>query len=161
MIKRVINIFLAILLTAAGYFFAPQRTTLAQSESAYDLINTVNTLRASRGLEPYAIDSYLMGYAQQHAEYMASIQTATHTHSDGSVAWTSGIQENVAMGTDGIINTSIVVYQIWSDYIHWHTMVDFTSGGVGAGIAVGEDGMVYFVLNVRAEDEVQPIEPTT
>jgi LysM repeat protein len=161
MINKVINIFLAILLTAAGYFFAPQRTTLAQSESAYDLINTVNTLRASRSLEPYAIDSYLMGYAQQHAEYMASIQSATHTHSDGSVSWTSGIQENVAMGTDGIINTSIVVYQIWSDYVHWHVMVDFASGDVGAGIAVGEDGMVYFVLNVRAEDEVQPIEPTS
>jgi LysM repeat protein len=102
-----------------------------------------------------------MGYAQQHAEYMASIQSATHTHSDGSVSWTSGIQENVALGTDGIINASIVVYQIWSDYIHWHTMVDFASGGVGAGIALGEDGMVYYVLNVRAEDEVQPVVPTT
>lgn len=65
------------------------------------------------------------------------------------------------MGTDGIINSSVVVYQIWSDYIHWHTMVDFTSGGVGAGIALGEDGMVYYVLNVRAQDEVQPVVPTT
>jgi len=161
MIKRVFFKFLVIFLTLVAFLFSSSEKTLGQSESAYDLINTVNTLRASKGLEPYTIDSSLMGYAQQHAEYMASIQSATHTHSDGSVAWTNGIQENVAMGTDGIINSSVVVYQIWSDYIHWHTMVDFTSGGVGAGIALGEDGMVYYVLNVRAQDEVQPVVPTT
>lgn len=161
MIKRVTLTFLAMLLTVVGYLANPREKTLAQNESAYDLINTVNALRASRGLEPYAIDSYLMGYAQQHAEYMASIQSATHTHSDGSVAWSVGIQENVAMGTEGIINSSIVVYQIWSDTIHWHVMVDYADGDVGAGIALGEDGMVYYVLNVRAQDEVQPIVPTT
>ena len=161
MVKKKLFIALVILLTLVGYLFAPQDKTLAQTESAYDLINTVNALRASRGLEPYTVDSSLMGYAQQHVEYMASIQSATHTHSDGSVAWMSGIQENVAMGTEGIINSSIVVYQIWSDYIHWHTMVDFASGGVGAGIALGSDGMVYYVLNVSAGAEVQPVVPTT
>ena len=161
MYKRVLFLFLVIVLTLVGYLVGPQNITLAQTESAYDLINTVNTLRASKGLEPYEIDSYLMGYAQQHAEYMASIQSATHTHSDGSVSWTIGIQENVAMGTEGIINSSIVVYQIWSDYIHWHVMVDYASGDVGAGLALGTDGMVYYVLNVRAGDEVQPVVPTT
>jgi len=50
----------------------------AQTENAYDLIGTVNGLRASMGLEAYQIDSYLMSYAQQHAEYMASIQSASH-----------------------------------------------------------------------------------
>ena len=75
----------------------------AQTENAYDLISVVNGLRSSKGLEAYQIDSYLMSYAQQHADYMASIQNSTHTHSDGSVAWESGIQENVAEGTEGII----------------------------------------------------------
>jgi LysM repeat protein len=133
----------------------------AQTENAYDLIGTVNGLRASMGLEAYQIDSYLMSYAQQHAEYMASIQSATHTHSDGSVAWESGIQENVAVGTEEIITTSIVVYQIWSDWIHWHIMVDYASGDVGAGVALGTDGNVYYVLNVRAADTVQPAVPTS
>lgn len=133
----------------------------AQTENAYDLISTVNGLRASKGLEAYQIDSYLMSYAQQHAEYMASIQSSTHTHSDGSVAWESGIQENVAAGTEGIITTSFVVYQIWSDWVHWHIMVDYASGDVGAGVALGSDGMVYYVLNVRAGDSIQPVVPTS
>jgi LysM repeat protein len=133
----------------------------AQTENAYDLISVVNGLRASKGLEAYQIDSYLMSYAQQHADYMASIQNSTHTHSDGSVAWESGIQENVAEGAEGIITTSFVVYQIWSDWIHWHIMVDYASGDVGAGVALGTDGNVYYVLNVRAGDTVQPAVPTT
>lgn len=133
----------------------------AQTENAYDLISVVNGLRASKGLEAYQIDSYLMSYAQQHADYMASIQYSTHTHSDGSVAWESGIQENVAEGTEGIITTSFVVYQIWSDWVHWHIMVDYATGKVGAGVALGDDGMVYYVLNVIAGDEVQPIAPTS
>jgi LysM repeat protein len=143
-----ISLLLYILVLLVALLPAPNNIQ-AQSESAYDLINSVNALRTSKGLEPYGIDSGLMSYAQQHADYMASIQSATHAHSDGSVAWEIGIQENVAEGTEGIVTVSIVVYQIWSDWIHWKTMVDYASGDVGAGVALGEDGMVYYVLNVR------------
>ena len=133
-------------------FSKPLNGVNAQSVSASDIINTVNALRASRGLDPYRVDSGLMSYAQQHADYMASIQSATHTHSDGSVAWESGIQENVASGTDGLITAEIVVNQIWSDYIHMRVMVDYSSGDVGAGVALGADGNEYFVLNVVGGD---------
>ena len=129
--------------------FSYPKSIVAQSETAYDLINAVNSLRTSRGSEPYQIDSGLMAYAQQHADYMASIQSATHTHSDGSVPWDNGIQENVATGTTGIMTISIVVNQIWSDWGHWRVMVDYASGAVGAGITTGSDGMTYYVLNVR------------
>ena len=156
--NKISIVFIALVLLVA--FFPARNSILAQRESAYDLINSVNALRTSKGLEPYQIDSGLMSYAQQHAEYMASIQSATHTHSDGSVAWEIGIQENVATGTEGIVTVSIVVYQIWSDWIHWKTMVDYASGDVGAGVALGDDGMVYFVLNVRAGTAV-PITVST
>ena len=148
MIKRLKKYFILAILLA---FFAlpPSGFGQAQSESAYDLIATVNALRESQGLAHYSIDGGLMSYAQQHADYMASIQNATHTHSDGSLAWQNGIQENVAVGTQGFINTSYVVHTIWSDWIHWRTMMDYVSGSVGAGIALGADGNVYFVLNVR------------
>lgn len=156
------SLFLILLLmTLPGSPLLSPLVVEAQTENAYDLIGTVNGLRASKGLEAYKIDSYLMSYAQQHAEYMASIQYSTHTHSDGSVAWESGMQENVAEGTEGIITTSIVVYQIWSDWVHWHIMVDYASGDVGAGVALGTDGNVYYVLNVRAGDSVQPAVPTS
>ncbi|MBW6472895.1 MAG: LysM peptidoglycan-binding domain-containing protein [Anaerolineaceae bacterium] len=154
----ILVLFLLVLLCVAVF---PTQTIQAQSENAYDLINTVNTLRASKGLDPYKIDSYLMGYAQQHADYMASIQYSTHTHSDGSIAWQSGIQENVAEGSEGIITSAFVVYQIWSDWVHWHIMVDYASGDVGAGVALGTNGMVYYVLNVRPGDAIQPIVPTS
>ena len=130
----------------------PLNGVSAQSVSASDVINAVNALRASRGLDPYRVDSGLMSYAQQHADYMASIQSATHTHSDGSIAWESGIQENVSSGTDGLITAEIVVNQIWSDYIHMRVMVDYISGDVGAGVALGADGNEYFVLNVIGGD---------
>jgi LysM repeat protein len=133
-------------------FARPINGVSAQSVSASDVINVVNALRASRGLDPYRVDSGLMSYAQQHADYMASIQSATHTHSDGSIAWESGIQENVASGTDGLITAEIVVNQIWSDYIHLRVMVDYSSGDVGAGVALGADGNEYFVLNVIGGD---------
>lgn len=41
----------------------------AQSETGYDVIAAVNALRASRGLEPYTADSWIMDYAQQHTQY--------------------------------------------------------------------------------------------
>ena len=144
--KILLMFFTMILLVA---FFTTPGKIQAQSESAYDLISTVNALRASKGLNPYKIDSSLMSYAQQHAEYMASIQSGTHTHSDGSISWESGIQENVASGTEGIITVNFVVYQIWSDWVHWHIMVDYSDGDVGAGMALGADGQVYYSLNVR------------
>jgi LysM repeat protein len=40
-------------------------------------------------------------------------------------------------------------------------MVDYASGDVGAGVALGTDGNVYYVLNVRAGDSVQPAVPTS
>lgn len=138
----------------------PNFAIQAQSETAYDLINVVNALRISRGSEPYQIESGLMAYSQQHADYMASIQTATHTHSDGSVPWDNGIQENVATGTTGIMTISIVVNQIWSDWGHWRVMVDYASGAVGAGITTGSDGMTYYVLNVRPGTSVSSTSPT-
>lgn len=148
--KKIIRlIFIPLLLAMVTSLFSYPKSIVAQSETAYDLINAVNSLRTSRGSEPYQIDSGLMAYAQQHADYMASIQSATHTHSDGSVPWDIGIQENVATGTNGIMTISIVVNQIWSDWGHWRVMVDYASGAVGAGITTGSDGMTYYVLNVR------------
>jgi Cysteine-rich secretory protein family len=65
-------------------FFTPPTITYAKGESAYDLINTINALRANLNLGPSQVDSWLMGYAQEHAEYLASIHRGTHEHRDGS-----------------------------------------------------------------------------
>jgi len=122
----------------------------AQSESAYDLINTVNALRTSLGLAAYSIDPWLMSYAQKHADYIDSLNSGTHVHSDGTLPWDSGIQENVAGGTTGLVTAAVVVYQIWVDEGHYKVMAGYPSGEIGAGVAYSQDsGQTYFVIDVR------------
>ena len=117
----------------------------AQAGSASDLINAVNSLRQSQGLAPYPVDSFLMGFAQTQSDYMASLGTWTHTRADGTSAFDYGIKENVAMGTDMSVN--YCVSTIWSDAVHWETMMGFATGKVGAGVTIS-DGNVYYTLNV-------------
>ena len=143
MAKITTRLFLLVILILASF---PNNLVKAQAGSSYDLLEGVNSLRASKGLEPYQVDSFLMSYAQSHSEYMASLGYGTHTRADGSTAFSNGIQENVASGTNMSVN--FCIYTIWSDYIHWKTMVDNASGSVGAGVAVSGD-TVYYTLNVR------------
>jgi LysM repeat protein len=145
--KTLIAINIMLLLLVA----LPSSDVKAQAGSAYDLIAEVNNLRSSRGLSPYNIDNGLMSFAQSHSNYMASLGYWTHTRSDGSTAWDYGIQENVAMGTN--MSTSFCVYNIWSDYVHWKTMVNYATGNVGAGVAFSGD-TVFYTLNVRPGEEV-------
>ncbi len=117
----------------------------AQTGTAAELIAGVNALRQNQGLAPYAVDSYLMSYAQSHSDYMASLGTWTHIRADGSTAFDVGIKENVAMGTN--MSVSFCIYTVWSDWVHWETMVGYQTGSVGAGVAVA-NGNVFYTLNV-------------
>jgi len=131
-------------------WLSPPPTARAQSQSAYDLINTVNALRASLGLAAYSIDPWLMSYAQGHADYLDSLNYGTHVHSDGTLPWDSGIQENVASGDAGVVTVTVVVYQIWVDEGHRKPMVGYTSGSIGAGVAYSADNdQIYYVIDVR------------
>ncbi len=145
-IVRVTTAFIVAILISSFLLIHP---AVAQAGSAYDLINTVNSLRQSQGLAPYTIENYLMGFAQTQSDYMASLGTWTHIRADGSTAFDYGIKENVAMGTD--MSVSYCVYTVWSDAVHWQTMVGYETGTVGAGVTV-VDGVVYYTLNVRPGD---------
>ena len=136
----------------------PFRPVHAQTGSASDLINAVNQLRQSQGLEPYAVSGFLMGFAQSHSDYMASIGRWTHTRADGTTSFDVGIKENVAMGNN--MSVQHCVNSVWSDWTHMQTMTGFTSGSVGAGVAQA-DGVVYYTLNVLPGDTVITQPPTT
>lgn len=123
-------------------------TVQAQGESAYDLINAVNEFRASYDLAPYEIDETLMGIAQEHSEYQASIQDITHERADGSGPGDHGISsENIGGGYNA--TSQILIFYQWSDYWHTHTLIGYTTGLVGAGLASGPDGYLYYTLVVK------------
>jgi LysM repeat protein len=125
----------------------PGPVASAQSGGAQDVINAVNALRASYGLRAYAVDGGLMAASQNHSNYQASIQLATHIHKDGSNPNLNGLRENVAV-TSGF-NLDYVMNTIWSDEIHMTTMVGYQSGAIGAGVASAADGEMYYTIDVR------------
>jgi len=119
------------------------------------LLDTVNALRASRGLPPYIADAGIMAYAQEHSEYQARIHKSTHEHSDGTIPPDLGLVENVAGGDIGWISPEIAVYEIWQDPGHMKTMIGFSSGTVGVGVA--NDGQTeYYTLDVRPGGKAAP-----
>jgi LysM repeat protein len=147
--RRVAQISIILILLLHLLAASSLQTVSAQAGSASDLINAVNQLRQSLGLAPYSVDSYLMGFAQSHSDYMAALGGWTHTRADGTTSFDYGIKENVAMGNNMSIQQC--VHTIWSDWVHWQTMTAYATGRVGAGVAVA-DGVVYYTLNVLPED---------
>lgn len=155
--RRIIYIFLMIIVFSVALPVAVPATVNAQSSSPTGLIDTVNTLRANNGLTALQVDQALMASAQQHAEYMAQTSNITHTRADGSTPATLGFIENIAGGIN--LTVDVVVYSMWTDADHWGTMVNFTYGKVGAGVAV-KDNWVYYVLQVQRIDTGLAGQPT-
>ena len=144
-------VLLALLTAALTLSFVPPAAVSAapvvQAGSASDLIAGVNAYRAANGLEPYGVDGGLMSLAQSHSEYIAQVETCTHTRADGSGPGDHGISaENVACG----LNLSVdgAIYYQWADPLHSSTMLGPTSGLVGAGVA-SNGSTVYYTLAVK------------
>jgi LysM repeat protein len=148
-------IFLVILTLAISLF--PANTSVRaqpQSVNAYDLINAVNNLRASRGLPAYSVNSILMGIAQSHSEYQAAIGSWTHYGLGGSDerdrALAAGypvgaIDENVWMGQN---LTAEQVVSNWSgDAPHLNNMISSVYIEAGAGLACSGN-YCFFTLDV-------------
>ncbi len=56
----------------------------AKPDSASELLQLVNGLRAANGLPAYKANSALMAAAQSHSEYQAATGTTSHTGKGGS-----------------------------------------------------------------------------
>lgn len=134
----------------------PPGKTRAQGDPAAVVIQTINQLRAERGLAALEPHSALMTIAQQHSSYQASIGTWTHQGPDGSrpkdraeaAGFGNGaaiyISENVAYG----LNMSIMetINGPWNDPLHHHTMYNPSARFIGAGVAY-QGNYVYYTVD--------------
>jgi hypothetical protein len=119
----------------------------------------VNALRRSKGLEPYSIATDITAYAQEHSEYQALLGQSTHLHSDGMTSLRShGYLENVAGGDISYLTAQAVVYEIWADPVHGKTMIGYTSGSAGVGVA-SDTTTTYVTLNVLPGGAGAPTQP--
>lgn len=156
--------FLIVILCAGAIalsWSAPAKAMPPHADSAYDLINAVNALRASYGLPAYSVSSILMYTAQAQAEFMAATGNVTHS-GPGGIGVTDRLlaagyplagdlslggfrSENITSGSEGM--TAQAAVQQWTgDAPHLNTMIspDLTEIGAGAAIA---NGRVYYVID--------------
>ena len=128
----------------------------AQAETPSQVIAAVNSFRTSKGLPALEVDYALMGAAQAHSDYQASIGKVTHTGANGSspidraYAWgfgdgaTAFVSENIAGGYKVTIQTAI--YDFWQDDAHLHTMLNPNAVYIGAGVATSGSS-TYFTVD--------------
>lgn len=127
----------------------------AQGDSATTVINTINSLRAQRGLAALQSHPALMQIALQHSQYQASIGDWTHISADGSrpkdraiaAGFGNGaeiyVSENVAYWENGTIMQ--VINGPWNDPEHHNTMYGPNYKYIGAGVAYSGNLVFYTV----------------
>lgn len=128
-----------------------------------DMVNEVNSLRASLSLPAYRVNSILMTIAQQHADYLASIESTKYYGEDGSRPYQRALAAGYPVSGDltfgGTFSESIYagtklspaqVVGIWQGIERdSNTLTSPAYQDMGVGIAVKGE-VTYFVLDVGA-----------
>jgi uncharacterized protein YkwD len=127
-----------------------------------ELINAVNALRSSHGLSALKIHRILMQTAQSQANALLASHGAVGHSRPGGMTYTEQLiqlgyplagdlslggfrSENYVFGTDLTIADAM---QFWlGDEPHTNTMLSPNYLDIGAGVAIGSDGTVYYVVD--------------
>jgi LysM repeat protein len=137
----------------------PQQSITSPSQ----LIEVVNNLRLSYGLQPLAIHSVLMQSAQSQADYMAATGQITHTR-PGGISYTQQLltlgfplagdlslggfrAENILSSNGPLVWNGVP--SAWQDADHMNTMLSQNLTHIGAGISQGTGGY-YYALDCAA-----------
>ncbi len=127
-------------------------TSAAQSVTANDLINLINGMRSANGLGALSVDYSLMACAQSTAESMAASHMTWHIGNVSGRASSFGYNNyNTCFATENFMmgSSSTTIGQIqtsWSDASHMIPAQSSSYCHIGAGVATGSDGSVYFVV---------------
>jgi uncharacterized protein YkwD/LysM repeat protein len=138
----------------------PQQSISSPSQ----LIDVVNNLRLSYGLQPLAVHSVLMQSAQSQADYMAATGQVTHSR-PGGISYTQQLltlgfplagdlslggfrAENILSSSGPLVWNGVP--SGWQDAEHMNTMLSQNVTHIGVGISEGTSGRYYYALDCAA-----------
>ena len=130
----------------------PAQVTSEGAQYADTVLNKVNELRSSLGLQPVTRYQELDAVAQDWSEQQAAANNMSHRPDFTSVypqGWTTG-SENVAWRTAGG-DTGAQIFEQWrTSPGHYKNMTDPDVNSIGIGFAQTSDGKWYATQNFAA-----------
>ena len=130
----------------------PAQVTSEGAQYADTVLNKVNELRSSKGLQPVTRYQELDAVAQDWSEQQAAANNMSHRPDFTSVypkGWTTG-SENVAWRTAGG-DTGALIFEQWLNSPgHYKNMTDPDVNSIGIGFAQTSDGRWYATQNFAA-----------
>ena len=130
----------------------PVQVTSEGAQYANTVLNKVNELRSSMGLQPVTRYQELDAVAQDWSEQQAAANNMSHRPDFTSVypkGWTTG-SENVAWRTAGGDTGALIFDQWLNSPGHYKNMTDPNVNSIGIGFAQTSDGRWYATQNFAA-----------
>ena len=130
----------------------PAQVTSEGAQYANTVLNKVNELRSSMGLQPVTRYQELDAVAQDWSEQQAAANNMSHRPDFTSVypkGWTTG-SENVAWRTAGGDTGALIFDQWLNSPGHYKNMTDPDVNSIGIGFAQTSDGRWYATQNFAA-----------
>ena len=130
----------------------PAQATSEGAQYANTVLNKVNELRSSMGLQPVTRYQELDAVAQDWSEQQAAANNMSHRPDFTSAypsGWTTG-SENVAWRTAGGDTGALIFDQWLNSPGHYKNMTDPDVNSIGIGFAQTSDGRWYATQNFAA-----------
>ena len=130
----------------------PAQVTSEGAQYADTVLNKVNELRSSLGLQPVTRYQELDAVAQDWSEQQAAANNMSHRPDFTSAypsGWTTG-SENVAWRTAGGDTGALIFDQWFNSPGHYKNMTDPNVNSIGIGFAQTSDGRWYATQNFAA-----------
>ena len=130
----------------------PAQVTSEGAQYADTVLNKVNELRSSKGLQPVTRYQELDAVAQDWSEQQATANSMRHRPDFTSAypsGWTTG-SENVAWRTAGGDTGALIFDQWLNSPGHYKNMTDPNVNSIGIGFAQTSDGRWYATQNFAA-----------
>jgi LysM repeat protein len=147
--KRFLQLVAAVLVVGLIAFTGRQPV---MAQSAGEVLQLVNGVRANYALTPFEYNAALAAAAQSHANWMAATGLYTHTGEGGSTPYTRAtaagyngyVSENIVGGTSLTPNQGVIWWQ--NSPVHFNTMISTRYVQAGTGYATDGDQNFYVLV---------------